>query len=196
MSTFSQNMDTPVLRLLLLPENWNLLWYFSCMLLHCGISLAACEPEAPINLVQEPEPDTIKASESTHANQSSPKLGANLDLIDLWFVDPVPTQVPTIDSSSSLLVPSGYMDDTFLSGDLLLPVFLPDSLVPSPLVIASPLDHSSSSSALPPPLPPWGSSASPLASDKLVHLVITWASRHVSPPWPVCPSALPWFCIP
>ncbi|ROI15168.1 hypothetical protein DPX16_8967 [Anabarilius grahami] len=152
-----------------------------------SLSLTTSDPEAPTKLVHEPKPDNSKAPESTQAGQSTSEPGADLDLIDLWPTDPVHTQLPTLESSSSSLVPS--------RNDL-------DFLIPSPsLVTSSPLDPSapqvlSSSSALPLLLTPCGSSSSPRASPPSARreaesLAAPRASRPMSPPRPVSPSSLP-----
>lgn len=69
-----------------------------------------CMPEATTEVIPEPELGTNKAPATTHADQSIPEPSVDLDLIDLWSMDPVPTQVPTLESSFSLPVPSGYLD--------------------------------------------------------------------------------------
>ncbi|ROI42806.1 hypothetical protein DPX16_7083 [Anabarilius grahami] len=108
----------------------------------------------------EPEPATWVFLESTQAAQSISEPGADLCLIDLWSTDPVPSRIPTLVSSSSPLVSSGYLDAPFPSGNLPPPMCLPNFLVPSPpLIKSSPLDASaplvsSSSSALSPLLTP------------------------------------------
>ncbi len=130
------------------------------MLQKGGLSLTVSEPETPTELVQEPEPDTTKAPETKHADKSTVKPGADMNLIDLWSADPVPTQLPTLKTLSSSPVPSGLLEAPVPSRDLPPPMSLSDFLVPSPpLVSASSLDSSaplvsSSSSALPPPLAP------------------------------------------
>ncbi|ROI79345.1 hypothetical protein DPX16_7233 [Anabarilius grahami] len=157
-------MDSPAMHLLL-PKNRKWLGYLGWMLQDSEHSLAASELETPTEVITEPELDDNKARVSTHGDQSISEPGVDLDLRDLWSADPVPNQVPTIETSSSSPVPSG--------DDLLLPMLLPDFLVPSPLlVMASPLDLLTplvlaSSSALPPALAPCGSFTSPRASPPL-----------------------------
>ncbi|KAF4117972.1 hypothetical protein G5714_000023 [Onychostoma macrolepis] len=123
------------------------------MLQNGGLSLTISKPETPTGLVQEPEPDiTTKAPEAKHADQSTLEPGVDMNLIDLWSVDPVPTQVPTLKPLSSLPVPSGLLEAPVPSGlleapvpsgDLPSPMSLSDFLVPSPLLVsASPLDSS------------------------------------------------------
>ncbi|KAI2658743.1 Leucine-rich repeat receptor-like kinase protein SUNN [Labeo rohita] len=89
---------------------------------------------APTKLVRKPEPDTIKAPESMCTDQYTPEPGANLDLIDLGSMDPIPNQVPTLKSLSSFPVPYRYLDDPVPFGDLPLSMLLPDSLVPVPWI--------------------------------------------------------------
>lgn len=93
-------MDSQALRLLLFPKNRRLLGYLGWMLQNGGLSLIASEPEAPSKIVPESEPHTIKAPESMHADQSILESEVDLHLIDLWSADLVPTQVPTLESSS------------------------------------------------------------------------------------------------
>ncbi|KAK9967034.1 hypothetical protein ABG768_001454, partial [Culter alburnus] len=84
------------------------------MLQNGGLSLIASKPEASTEVI--PKPENIKPPELTQAGQSTAEPGADLDLIDLWSRDPIPTQVPTLESSSSLPVPSGYLDAPVPSG--------------------------------------------------------------------------------
>ncbi|ROL54759.1 SLAM family member 5 [Anabarilius grahami] len=132
-------MDSPALQLLMLPEIRPYLGYLAWMLQNGSHSLIASEPEASTEVI--PKPENIKAPELMQAGQSTAEPGADLDLIDLWSGDPIPTQVPTLESSSSSPVPSGYLDAPVPSGHHLQPVTLPVFLVPSPsLVTTSPLD--------------------------------------------------------
>lgn len=146
------------------------------MLRHGGLSLTACEPNAASEVVPEPEPDNIKAPESTHADQSISEPGVDLNLIDLWSSD----QVPTLESLSSSLFPSG--------DNLLPPMFAPDFLVPSPPL--APCGLSASPLASPPPAespsPPWpvsASAASRLCIPQLHHgpsaLGLLWAPSSI-----------------
>ncbi|XDV46820.1 hypothetical protein PO909_016652 [Leuciscus waleckii] len=127
--------------------------YLAGMIQNGDLSLTASEPEAHTEVVREPSP------ELTQEGQTNAEPGVNYNLIDLWSADPIPTQVPTLTSSSSSPVPS----------ESLLPVSLPVVLIPSTsLVKASPLEPSAplvscSSSALPPPLAPCASSYAPWA---------------------------------
>ncbi len=177
-----ERMDSPLLRLLLRPESQRWLGYLGWMLQNGSLSLTVSEPETPTGLVQEPEPDiTTKAPEAKHADQSALEPGADMNLIDLWSADSVPTQVPTLKPLSSLPVPSGLLKAPVPSGDLPPPMSLSDFLIPFPLVVSAIPLHSlaplvsSSSSALPPPLALYGSSATSQAS---------------SPPLAGCTSAL------
>ncbi|XP_067305964.1 uncharacterized protein [Pseudorasbora parva] len=131
-------------------------------------------------------------TDSPQVGQSILEPGADCDLIDLWSADPIPTQVPTLESSSSSAVLSGYL----LSESL--PVFL----IPSPsLVTASPLDPSaplvlSSSSAVPPLHIPCSSSSVPWAFLPRARIeakspATPRAFRTISPPQHVSPSPLP-----
>ncbi len=204
----TERMDSPVLRLLLRPESRRLLGYLGWMLQNGGLSLTISEPETPTELVQEPEPDiTTKAQEAKRADQSILEPGVDMNLIDLWSADPVPTQVPTLKALSSSPVPSGLLEAPVPSGDLPPPMSLSDFLVPSPLLVsASPLDSSaplvsSSSSALPPPLAPCGSSASPQASPPPARYcaespAALRPSRPMSPPRSVSPPTPLRLCIP
>jgi len=88
-------MDWPALHLLLLPDHWNLLGYLGWMLWHGSLPLTACKPEGATELVLELEPDLITVLESTHATQSTPEPGADLNLTDLWSTDPVPKSLPS-----------------------------------------------------------------------------------------------------
>ncbi|KAL0174055.1 hypothetical protein M9458_030023, partial [Cirrhinus mrigala] len=103
----------------------------------------------------EPESDTTKAPETKRTDQSTIEPDVDMNLIDLWSADPVPTEVPTLKPLSSSPVLSGFLEVPVPSGDLPPPMSLLDFLVPSPpLVLASSLDSSaplvsSSSSALP-----------------------------------------------
>ncbi|XP_016398307.1 leucine-rich repeat extensin-like protein 5 [Sinocyclocheilus rhinocerous] len=200
-------MDSPALHLLLRPESRRWLEYLGWMLQNGGLSLKVSEPETPTGLIQEPEPESTKAEETKHADQSTVKPGADMNLIDLWSVDPVPTQVPTLKPLSSSPVPSGLLEAPVPSGDLPPPMSLSDFLVPSPpLVSASPQDSSaplvsSSSSALPPPLAQCGSSASPQASPPPARYgaespASLRPSRPMSPPRPVSPPTPLRLCIP
>ncbi len=191
-------MDSPALCLLLRPESQRWLEYLGWMLQNGGLSLTVSELETPTELVQEPEPDTTKSPETKRADQSTVKPGADMNLINMWSADPVPTQVPTFKPLTSSLVPSR---------DLPPPMSLSDFLVPSPaLVSANPLDSSaplvsSSSSALPLPLAPCGSSASPQASPPPARYcaespAALRPSRPMSPPRPVTPPTPLWLCIP
>ncbi|XP_016117145.1 wiskott-Aldrich syndrome protein homolog 1-like [Sinocyclocheilus grahami] len=195
-------MDSPALRLLLRPESQRWLDYLGWMLQNSGLSLT----ETPTGLVQEPKPESTKAEETEHADQFTVKPGANMNLIDLWSADPVPTQVPTL-KPLSLPVPYGLLEAPVPSGDLPPPMSLSDFLVPSPpLVSVSPLDSSaplvsSSSSALPPPLALCGSSASPQCSSPPARYgsespASLRPSRPMSPPRPVSPPTPLWLCIP
>ncbi|ROL44072.1 hypothetical protein DPX16_1088 [Anabarilius grahami] len=65
---------------------------------------------ASTEVIPKPEPENIEALVLTQAGQSTAEPGADLNLIDLWSTDPIPTQVLTLESSSSLPVPSGYLD--------------------------------------------------------------------------------------
>ncbi len=204
----TERMDSPVLRLLLRPESRRWLGYLGWMLQNGGLSLTVSEPETPTGLVQEPEPDiTTKAPEAKRADQSTLESGADMNIIDLWSADPVPTQVPTLNPLSSSPVPSGLLEAPVPSGDLPPLMSLSDFLVPSPLLVsASPLDSSaplvsSSSSALPPPLAPYGSSASPQASPPPARYrtespAALRPSRLMSPPRPVSPPTPLGLCIP
>ncbi|XDV34384.1 hypothetical protein PO909_004547 [Leuciscus waleckii] len=120
------------------------------------LSIMTCEPKAATVFVPEPELATIRAPESTRDAQSIPEPGADLCLIDLWSLDPVPSRVPTLESSPSTPVPPGDLDAPVPSRNLPPSMFPPSCLVSSPLlVMSSPLDPSaplvlSNSSALPP----------------------------------------------
>ncbi|ROL23542.1 hypothetical protein DPX16_18810 [Anabarilius grahami] len=171
-------MDSPVLRLLLLPESRLYLGYLAWMLRNGSFSLTTSEPEAPIEVVPEPETDNTKAPESKQAGQSTAEPGADLNLISLWSMDPIPTQVPTLESSSSSSVLSGFLNAPVPSGDLLQPVSLPDFLIPSQsLVTASPLDPLAPLVAPTPPSQPVSTSPSPQPT------------TPSSPPQSVCPEA-------
>ncbi|XDV30849.1 hypothetical protein PO909_033683 [Leuciscus waleckii] len=143
-------MDSPTLHLLFRLESRPYLSYLAWLIQNGDLPLTAREPEAPTEVVQEPAP------ESTQTGQSIAEPGADYNLIDLWSEDPIPTQFPTLSSSSSLV----------LSGNL-PSASLPVILIPSPSpVTTSPLDPSApllsrSSSALPPPLTPCGPSSTP-----------------------------------
>ncbi len=197
-------MDSPELRLLLRPDNQKCQGYLGWMLQN-GLSLSVSEPETPTGFIQEPEPDTTKAPKTKGADQSTVKTEADMNLIDLWSADPIPTQVPTLTPLSSSPVPSGLLEAPVPSGDLPLPMSLSDFVVPSPpLVLASSLDSSallvsSSSSTLPPLLAPCGSSASPQAPPARYcaeSLTALRPSRPMSPPRPVSPLTPLRLCTP
>lgn len=145
------------------------------------ISEAEREPEASLTNDWVLEPATWVTTELKCTVQSITESGEDHCLIDLWSMDPVPSQVFTLMSSPSTLVPSSYLD----------------GLVPSPSLVSLVSLVSSFSSALLAPLthqiwaswsPAWHEDEDSQASPQ--------ASRPMSPPWPVSLSAPPCLCSP
>ncbi|XP_051720872.1 uncharacterized protein LOC127496923 [Ctenopharyngodon idella] len=145
--------------------------------------------------------------ESKCAVHSITEPGEDHCLIDWWSVDPFPSRVPILESSPSPSVPSECLDTTVPSRDLPPPMYPPDFLVPSPLLVSSSsLDPSvplvsSCSSALAPPLAPCGSLTLPRGSlppgrHEIESSAAPRACRPMSPLWPVSPLALPRLYVP
>lgn len=153
---------------------------------------SASQPASLRQLLRSLWSQITSRSWSVYAAQSSAEQEVDLNLIDLWSMDPVPTEVPTLESSSSLPV---------LSGDLPLSLLPPDFLIPPSLVMPCSLDPwaspvSSSSSALPPLLALCSSAtlswaSRPLTQRESESQVAPQPSRPMSPPQPVNPVVLP-----